>query len=239
MKSPAILLTLLALALPAAGEQSLSQLEGWGGAAAVPAPEPSAERVPAEELADPYSDFAFLVRPEATHEEGAALFSPFAQGEKAAAGDPRIPYLQLARAEAEAQGVDLALILGVIQKESSFNPKAKSSAGAVGLMQLLPSTARWLGLRDTSKLTDPATNIKYGTKYIKYLWDRFAAVPASPLTLEQLEQQRQKMALAAYNAGPGNVDKYGDVPPFSETRAYVVLVTRYFASYKELLADQP
>lgn len=199
-----------------------------------PLPPPEPER--SEDPSSPTASFDFLVRPDAEHEPGAELFNPFRMADKAAGAQPKIPYLDLARAEAEAQGLDLALVLAVIQKESSFNPKAKSAVGAVGLMQLMPDTAKWLGLKDTSKLTTPAVNIKYGVKYLKMLWDEFATTAPADISEAEIKTKASQMAIAAYNAGQGNVRKYDDVPPFKETKNYVKKVTEYFAAYEELLA---
>jgi soluble lytic murein transglycosylase-like protein len=97
------------------------------------------------------------------------------------------------------------LIHSVIQVESNYNPNAVSPKGALGLMQLIPSTARRFGVLDAF---DPVENIQGGAKYLKYLLD--------------LYNNDYRLALAAYNAGEAAVAKYGDVPPFAETRNYVV-----------------
>ena len=113
----------------------------------------------------------------------------------------------IARAAAE-HGIDPDLIRAVIQAESDYNPLCVSSAGAKGLMQLMPGTARYLGVTD---VFEPAQNIEAGTRYLKQQLDRFGDTV---------------LALAAYNAGPGAVEQYGGVPPYRETQAYVRRVVR-------------
>lgn len=244
MKTALAILTGLLLTAPCAARAgAFDELSGADGAdipsVSAPTPTPAAGEETSASDQTLRADFDFLVRPDAVHEPGAELFDPAelaleGRGSEKAAGGG-IPYLALARAEAKAQGVDLALVLAVIQKESSFNPNARSSVGARGLMQLMPSTAKWLGLKDAAKIADPAVNIKYGVKYLRYLWDEFAAIPAGDLSADDIKQKTSQMAIAAYNAGQGNVHKYGDVPPFKETKNYVKKVTEYFSNYEALL----
>lgn len=113
---------------------------------------------------------------------------------------------------AELENIDPKLVEIVIKHESAFQPSAQSGVGACGLMQLMPETAKELGVTD---ITDPEQNIAAGTRY---------------LAQQVRHYQDLKLALAAYNAGPGNVDHYGTVPPFEETQNYSRSITHEYVT---------
>lgn len=120
-------------------------------------------------------------------------------------GKYRGPYVTLAKDAARRHGVPEDLFLRLVQQESGWNSKAKSHKGAYGLAQLMPATARGLGVDPTV----PAENLEGGARYLKKQYDTFGS---------------WRLALAAYNAGPGAVKKYNGVPPFRETRNYVKII---------------
>ena len=127
---------------------------------------------------------------------------PTQGGAPAYAGSYRGVYLGMAQAAARRYSIPENIFLRLVQQESGWNPRAKSSAGALGLAQLMPFTARTLGV-DPS---DPKQNLDGGARYLRQQYDRFHS---------------WRLALAAYNAGPEAVAKYSGVPPYSETQGYV------------------
>jgi soluble lytic murein transglycosylase-like protein len=132
------------------------------------------------------------------------------------------PYKAEIDGAAAKYGIDPALLRGLIRQESNFNPSAGSPAGAQGLCQLMPGTAAALGC--TNPL-DPAQNIDAGAKYLRQQLDAFGGDVSK--------------ALAAYNAGPGAVKRYGGVPPYAETQNYVRQVQAYADEYRSQSQSQP
>jgi soluble lytic murein transglycosylase-like protein len=120
---------------------------------------------------------------------------------------PPAAIASMIQSSAERYGVDPALVRAVINQESGFNPYATSSAGAQGLMQLMPQTAQALGVSDAY---DPGQNVDGGTRFLRSLLDRFGG--------------DTRLALAAYNAGPAAVERYGGIPPYAETQHYVASI---------------
>lgn len=134
----------------------------------------------------------------------------------ASSSGSRNSYDSYIRASAQRHGVDPGLIKAMMHSESAFNPNARSPVGAQGLMQLMPATARRFKV---SNPWNPADNIEGSAKYIAWLMKRF--------------NNNVEFAVAGYNAGEGNVDKYNGIPPFKETRNYVKnVMSRYHSLYK-------
>ncbi len=161
--------------------------------------------------------FASMVQAELAAENAA----PQTPGDAVAAA-PNAPAMvppaeidQLVQSNAAHWSVDPALVKAIIANESGFNANATSDVGAQGLMQLMPGTAAGLGVTNAY---DPAQNVWGGTKYIKGLLDRFNG--------------DVRLAVAAYNAGPNAVAKYGGVPPYAETQNYVQNVLSSYQKYR-------
>ena len=115
------------------------------------------------------------------------------------------PLLSVARSVARRHAIPEDLFLRLVQQESGWNPQARSVKGAMGLAQLMPQTARELGVNPS----DPAQNLEGGARYLRQQYDTFGS---------------WRLALAAYNAGPGAVQRYDGIPPFKETRNYVRII---------------
>ena len=132
-----------------------------------------------------------------------------------------VPFGSVIYNAARKHNVSPELVAAVARAESAFHPAARSHRGAVGVMQLVPRTGRWLGVTD---LTDPIQNIVAGTKYLRYLTDRFGG--------------NEDHVIAAYNAGEGNVRRFDGVPPFNETRDYVERVHRFQRDLRAQMTGQ-
>jgi soluble lytic murein transglycosylase-like protein len=132
-------------------------------------------------------------------------------------GGSAVPFQSLITAAANKYGLDPALLAGIVKQESNFNPNAKSGSGAKGLTQLMDSTARGLGVTDPF---DPAQSLDGGARFLSGLMHQFHG--------------DQTLAVAAYNAGPVAVQKYGGIPPYQETRLFVPKVLGYAAQFGRL-----
>lgn len=120
-------------------------------------------------------------------------------------GNYKGEYLNVAKAMARKHAIPEDLFLRLVQQESGWNPSAVSNAGAKGLAQLMPGTAKKLGVN----IHDPHQNLEGGARYLRMMYDRFG---------------NWRLALAAYNAGPGAVEKHAGIPPYAETQNYVLVI---------------
>jgi len=154
------------------------------------------EKIESDEV--PYVDLE-AAKTEDAPAEAVSQFRPLLEGS---------PFAEIIASAAEAHGVDPMLVSALIQVESNYRPTARSRKGAMGLMQLMPSTAREYKVRNPF---EPKANIEAGIKHLKTLIDRFGAT-------------RLELALAAYNAGPNAVDRFKGIPPYRETRNYVARI---------------
>jgi peptidoglycan lytic transglycosylase len=143
-----------------------------------------------------------------------------------------LAYDSIIRGHAENYRLDAALLAAVVYQESKFDPEARSDAGAVGLMQLRPDTARGIATRTggskfrVDDLTNPELNVRYGSWYLRHLLDKY---------------DDERLALAAFNAGQGNVDSWreqGKGIAFAETRAYVDRVEELKGIYRDAYASE-
>jgi soluble lytic murein transglycosylase-like protein len=132
-----------------------------------------------------------------------------------------VPFGELIYKEAKKNDLAPELVAAVVKTESQFKPNARSPRNAQGLMQLVPRTGRWMGAKN---LMNPVENVRAGTKYLKYLEERF-------------DGDETKM-IAAYNAGEGNVRKFGGIPPFRETRNYVRKVENSVEDFEEQISGR-
>jgi soluble lytic murein transglycosylase-like protein len=155
-----------------------------------------------------YPSASPVASPVSAYPSASALTSPLASAQSS-------PYDPLIERAAVRNGLDPAILHGLIQQESGFDPNARSGAGALGLTQLMPGTASSLGVTEP---LDPTQSIEGGARYLSGLMQQFGGNAAD--------------ALAAYNAGPGAVSKYGGVPPYAETQEYVSKVLGYAEAYR-------
>jgi soluble lytic murein transglycosylase-like protein len=175
----------------------------------------------------PFAIFCLFVFSNLTGALSSPVFAPSADmtdplvaiADLPSSGDVEIDRLIFEAAKRTA--LDPRFVHAVIWQESRYDAKAKSHAGAQGLMQLMPATAKRFGCDDVD---DPASNVEAGTKYLAWLLKRFSG--------------NVELALAGYNAGEGAVDKYHGIPPFNETQNYVrIITTRYGKTFHPLLSS--
>jgi soluble lytic murein transglycosylase-like protein len=220
----------------AAGELAVAQRVAQLQALIAAAGKVAAGQLPASTLASPASpagaqsatsvqgstgDFASALQAATTADVSGVAgsvtpgYQPAVQG-VGSSGESGGEYESLIDQAASRNGLDPAVLHGLIQQESGFDPSATSSAGASGLTQLMPGTASSLGVADP---LNPAESIEGGARYLGQLMTQFGG--------------NTEDALAAYNAGPGAVEQYGGTPPYAETQSYVSKVLGYAETYRQ------
>ncbi len=147
----------------------------------------------------------------------AVAYPSFDAGATSTVSPPKnLPFDKIVKETARRHGIEPSLVHSIILHESNYNVYAVSSKGALGLMQLMPETAKQY---DVKNVFDPAQNIEGGVRYLKDLTKLFAK-----------EKNRERLILAAYNAGQEAVKRYGGIPPYPETRSYIKQVMSTYAS---------
>ena len=184
-----------------------AQASTTAGASATHSPSAAASQVPA-------GDFAATLQAATMADSSSPTAAP-SESAAGAAGDSG-EYDSVIEQAAERYGINPAVLHGLIQQESGFDPSAQSSAGASGLTQLMPGTASSMGVANP---LNPTESIEGGARYLSQLMSQFGG--------------NAEDALAAYNAGPGAVQQYGGIPPYAETQSYVSKVLGYAEAYRQ------
>jgi soluble lytic murein transglycosylase-like protein len=197
----------LAVSQRVAQLQALVEQTRQAATGAVPTPPTTAGAAPASSGSPAFA--------QALQSATAAAATP-AAAQGSSGSSQSTPYDALIAQAAQRYGLDPAVLHGLIQQESGFDPNSQSSAGASGLTQLMPGTASSMGVANP---LNPAESIEGGARYLSQMMSKFGGNTTD--------------ALAAYNAGPGAVQQYGGVPPYAETQSYVSKVLGYAESYRQ------
>lgn len=215
---------LLATGGQKAAQQRVFQLQGYVNPINKPVNNPAQPAVlPSQVSSTSFQPFQEVLQSTAKSQFGSLLTNPTETNVQAQIStQPELrDYAQVSKPQllsmisqiSNKHGVDEKLVKAVIKQESGFNPKAKSHCGAMGLMQLMPGTAKTLGVKDAF---NPVQNVDGGVRHLKWLLSKYHG--------------NVILALAAYNAGSGAVDKYDGVPPYAETQNYVKSILANYLS---------